>query len=456
MTDHKNGVGVLPDWWQREKQRRQLRVLLLLGLLLALIAYYYYINAQGRTGIVGGITGDTTDRIAFIRQEADGSTTLYSVRADGTDLQPLTPSSDKSDKSAPAWTIDGKHLLYASNKQDSRKTQIYILGAGDPTQLTYGPERKDSPLGMPDGQHVAFITQGAIKTVFLNGEDVIQLLPEPRSGNEENADSATPGELNPMGPYLNMAFSTDGAGVAGVQELSVESANEQAGYSAGDQVVRALPAGGTRALLLSVGRYASMAWEPNGNRLLASYAELPVPMGPHPTTVAGGLSLWSFDKPNQPVERRLLICKGYGFMPRNVAWSPKGDVVACEVWILKSEGEREQRGILLIRLPQDTGASGSTPDPSVRGLVMMKLPGETVMLPGEQSRNVPVMALPPGAQGIAANPKWSPDGSRLMFQVIRPDHKSDLWVVNADGTNPINLTKGVGDNTQGVWSPAKK
>jgi Tol biopolymer transport system component len=53
-------------------------------------------------------------------------------------------------------------------------------------------------------------------------------------------------------------------------------------------------------------------------------------------------------------------------------------------------------------------------------------------------------------------PRWSPDGSRLLYELILPNGKHDLCVINKDFTNPINLTKGVGDNTQGVWSPAAK
>jgi dipeptidyl aminopeptidase/acylaminoacyl peptidase len=58
-----------------------------------------------------------------------------------------------------------------------------------------------------------------------------------------------------------------------------------------------------------------------------------------------------------------------------------------------------------------------------------------------------------GPDGLPQNPRWSPDGSRLLYESQRPDGKRDLWIINADGTNKINLTKGQGDNTDGVWSP---
>ena len=62
----------LPDWWQRETQRRQTHLLILLGLLLGLIAFFYHISKSGVTGIVGGIDFDTSNTIAFVRQDANG------------------------------------------------------------------------------------------------------------------------------------------------------------------------------------------------------------------------------------------------------------------------------------------------------------------------------------------------------------------------------------------------
>jgi TolB protein len=108
-------------------------------------------------------------------------------------------------------------------------------------------------------------------------------------------------------------------------------------------------------------------------------------------------------------------------------------MIACEAWFLKSEGVREMRGMTMLNVP----------DPSK----------PTILMREAQSKDIPLLSGI--GNGVPSNPKWSPDGSRLMFQVMRPDHKSDLWVVNRDGTNAINLTKGVGDNTQAVWSPAR-
>ena len=37
-------------------------------------------------------------------------------------------------------------------------------------------------------------------------------------------------------------------------------------------------------------------------------------------------------------------------------------------------------------------------------------------------------------------PKWSPDGSKIAFSSMNNIENFDIWVMNADGSNQINLT----------------
>jgi Tol biopolymer transport system component len=57
------------------------------------------------------------------------------------------------------------------------------------------------------------------------------------------------------------------------------------------------------------------------------------------------------------------------------------------------------------------------------------------------------------------NPRWSPDGRRILY--TKPggvdsngnDLGLDLFVINADGSGEQNLTQSVGDDTLGRWAP---
>jgi len=58
-------------------------------------------------------------------------------------------------------------------------------------------------------------------------------------------------------------------------------------------------------------------------------------------------------------------------------------------------------------------------------------------------------------------PAWSPDGEKITF-CLRENYKTDIYVMRADGSNPVNLTKncakpsresGQSENYHPAWSP---
>ena len=106
------------DWWDRERQRFLKRILICLVLVLVLIGYFTYINWWGRTGYVDGVNFPTANCIAFVRHEADGSSAIYAVRADGSDLRRLTTANDPSNKEHPNWTPDGKSIVFSGTEAD--------------------------------------------------------------------------------------------------------------------------------------------------------------------------------------------------------------------------------------------------------------------------------------------------------------------------------------------------
>lgn len=442
----------LPDWWQREKQRRLARVLLFLIFLFSLIAYFYYLSANGLTGTVSGVSFDTKNYVAFVRDDGKGHTDLYAIRMDGTGERRLTSPSDNSTKGQPVWTLDGKSILYAANLEDSRVTQIYILGEGQPTRLTYGTGNKSCPTVSPDGQHAAFISQGAIKSVFLNGKDVFQLMPQPRSGNEASAEAGAV-TADPLGPFLSIAFSSDGTGVAGAQDFTDESSAITSDRVGVDMAVTCIPPGGGPTMILDSGHEVSMAWEKNGNRLACAFTELRAPNGANKadrpagyqdwqnltnsdkdTTLVSAIQIFTFEG-KTPTVKNVFRGLGYSIEPKNISWSPDGARMAFEGWRLKGEGERELSGIAVQKLDSDAAGQGVVVDAAhLEGLRYI---------------------VSASAAGKPQNPRWSPDSMHLLYEMVKPDGKRDLWSINADGTNAINLTKGVGDNFDGAWAPSK-
>jgi Tol biopolymer transport system component len=59
---------------------------------------------------------------------------------------------------------------------------------------------------------------------------------------------------------------------------------------------------------------------------------------------------------------------------------------------------------------------------------------------------------------IDDEPSWSPDGKRLAFRSYRTHHSMDIWVMNADGSNPVDITPTqflfLTDESDPAWSPS--
>ncbi|MBN1190588.1 MAG: PD40 domain-containing protein [Dehalococcoidales bacterium] len=51
------------------------------------------------------------------------------------------------------------------------------------------------------------------------------------------------------------------------------------------------------------------------------------------------------------------------------------------------------------------------------------------------------------------NPVWSPDGTKIAFERYMDNNHTDIWVMNIDGTDMRNLTNDPADDREPAWSP---
>jgi Tol biopolymer transport system component len=130
-------------------------------------------------------------------------------------------------------------------------------------------------------------------------------------------------------------------------------------------------------------------------------------------------------------------------------------------------------------------ASSSTISPDGKQLAAIRLDQmrPVLVLANADGQDARIIAKTEPMFDVLAAPQWSPDGTRLLFTAAggpRPAGRApspalsliewalgirvaaahgapaDIWVIDASGQNPTNLTKKLLDDPRGAWSPDSK
>ena len=138
------------------------------------------------------------------------------------------------------------------------------------------------------------------------------------------------------------------------------------------------------------------------------------------------------------------------------AWSPDGRWIAYSVsrsgksaiWKMRADGGGKRR---LTRPGLDSVPAWS---PDGRRIAFVSSGRIAVMDAGGGGRH----AITFGSAGpVDWAPAWSPDGRRLAFQSDRATSATnptdEIWLVDADGSHRLRLTRNALDDNHPVWSP---
>lgn len=176
---------------------------------------------------------------------------------------------------------------------------------------------------------------------------------------------------------------------------------------------------------------------------------------------AAGLLLFVF--PNSPI---------YMLAARNAGPTPTDNIIVVEPEVTNTE----PIGVEVIEAsPTFTLAPSVTPTDQPTSTPTPELIGETGVIAFASDRGedgiiqiwtMRVIRTPGGdvladsftqltfSEGDKDQPVWSPDGSQIAF--VAPGGAGnglDIWVMDADGANPINMTQHAGDEFDPTWSP---
>jgi TolB protein len=179
----------------------------------------------------------------------------------------------------------------------------------------------------------------------------------------------------------------------------------------------------------------------------------------------------------------IMIMNADGTNPRRLtkrggvspAWSPDGSRLAfsreirgSDLYVMNADGSHEQQltftdvpgSVTLIFGPawspdgtQIVCVVDFNPDQEFFGETTIHIFDVGEILPVEGNDISPMQPLPSPGSPYNDSPKWSPDGTQIVFSAVLRGHR-DIFVVNANGTNLQQLTQTEHyDEFAPAWSP---
>ncbi len=101
--------------------------------------------------------------LAFSSNRERGRERLFIVRPDGTALRAVSGNAPTGDEREAVWSPDSTKLAFVGRPQDPRegKARIWVASVtgGDAVPLTDGKQVDDQPAWSPDGKHLVFVSE---------------------------------------------------------------------------------------------------------------------------------------------------------------------------------------------------------------------------------------------------------------------------------------------------------
>jgi Tol biopolymer transport system component len=340
----------------------------------------------------------------------------------------------------PAWSSDGRSLLYTGEVGTMRKIFRKDLGSGQDTQLTHGDFDELQPTWSPDGRQVAFV-RARQPSVKLQPGDVFGLF---QDGDVWLLDLASGAENKLVENAFNPAYSPDG------QHIAVDAS------WASPRRIWLLDRQGHNPQQITTDTSEEVAhvaprWSPDGRKI-----------------VFQNLARTKFDIRTVNLDSKQMNWITNDFFTNiRPAWSPSGKFVyfssyrsgGINIW----RAPVKEDGALSGSLQQVTTGAGQDVEVAVS-------PDGKRLAYATLRQNADIWRLPVSPQtGLAtgtpeavisttredSRSAWSPDGTIIAFNSDRAGDMN-IWLFALSDSSTRQLTTGHGGDFQPNWSPDEK
>ncbi len=374
---------------------------------------------------------------------------IYTAKTDGTDLTKLN-----DDGQYPDWSPDGTRIVYMADRDGNH--ELYVMnadGTGE-ANITQNAASDNVPRWSPDGAKIVFFSdRDGNEEIYTSNPDGTGLTRVTRTEEQDE-------EFPVWTPDGQIAFNRGAPNATdlpptwhvieadGADEVELAALNE-AGAGFVDWVAGPLGVG-SNAVASSTTTATSSGGTPAVSAAISASGRLAFSSGRD-----GNGDIYSVSADGTG-ETRLTTNPADDFDP---TWSPDGTQIAFrttrygndEIYVMDADGSNQRN---LTNDPSGDWSPAWSPDGRTIAYATFAFGGA---FGGGPYTDIAVIDVDGTGRTRLTDahgeyPDWSPDGTRIAFTSGR-DGSYDIWVMDADGGNQVNLTGNPAYESSAAWSP---
>jgi len=344
------------------------------------------------------------NQIAFYGIYRDGNKGIFRMNPDGTDVTHIVDMDYYSYRAIAGGTSDtfsfspdGNWITYSSKSRIDGSYDIYIVDVDGTIKIkvTNTPEGESFPSWSPDGKYIAYVITN---TAYILDVETFE---SEKIGEIINAEHLKQITWSPDSNTVTFLAQGGFGTIPGIFSFTLSAGTLESFVSS--------PRGDLK-------RVSDLTWSPNGEYIAFFSGINPVDL-----FVAEAMA---------PDEATSVFTDRDAGILGTIDWSPNGSLI-----VYSANGER----VVEEKNSWKNGWNLYTIEPN--GKNAAKLTEHPEYASG-------VMRL-----DSYSDPVFSPDGSEIAF-VSQQDGDTNIFVMNADGSEQTNLTNGVGSNYFPQWQPS--